>query len=98
MRRSAPYGRVSQRVSPYNVLPLLQKLEKLDEKKATDLGNDVVQKILDTDMVKNTDMIRTGINFLQYSPNPQPPKGTEVKQFSLTDTQQKDIANKLPRP
>ena len=79
----------------YNVLPLLQKLEKIDEKKATDLGNEVVQKILDTDMVKNTDMIRTGVMFLTPALNAAPPKPQQGKQFSLTDAQQKDIANKL---
>jgi hypothetical protein len=86
-----------------SVLPLLQKLAKLDDKKAADLGSDVVQKLLDSDMVKNTDPLRTGINFLQYSTvsqttSPTTPQATpdpQAKQFTFTTAEQKDIANKL---
>jgi|GEM_PF-1187123 len=77
------------------VLPLLQKLAKLDDKKAAELSSDVVQKVLDSDMVQNQDTLRTDINFLQYSTRLQPATDPQAKQFNFTDAQQKDLAEKL---
>jgi hypothetical protein len=76
------------------VLPLLQKLAKLDDKKAADLGSDVVQKVVDADMVKDTGPLRTGINFLQFAVK-TPTATTDPKQFNFTDAEQKQIAEKL---
>ncbi len=77
------------------VLPLLEKLAKLDDKKAADLGADVVQRVVDSDMVASQDPMRTDINFLQYSTRLQPSSDPSVKQFNFTDAQQKDLAEKL---
>lgn len=77
------------------VLPLLQKLAKLDDKKAADLGSDVVRKVVDSDMVASQDPMRTDINFLQYSTRLQPSTDPSIKQFNFTDAQQKDLADKL---
>lgn len=48
-----------------NVMPLLQKLYKKDEKRAVDLGGDVIRKLVDSDMVKNQNDMITAITFLQ---------------------------------
>jgi hypothetical protein len=79
----------------YNILPMLQKLQRLDEKKAADLAGDVVQKVIELDMTKNTDILRMAIYLLQSSINLPPPKDPRDRQFNFTDPQQKDIANKL---
>lgn len=53
----------------YSVMPLLQKLFKKDEKKAAELGGEVIKKLVDSDMSKNqTDMI-TALTFLQNAVN-----------------------------
>lgn len=83
----------------FNVLPVLQKIGRLDEKKAADLAYEVVQRVLDSDMTKSQDSLRTGINFLQYATRVSSPPAaspvTRTKQFNFTDAEQKDIANKL---
>ncbi|MGI8885220.1 MAG: hypothetical protein ACR2IA_13360 [Pyrinomonadaceae bacterium] len=79
----------------WNVLPLLQKLNQKDEKKATALADDVVSKIADTDLTKKGEDLSAAIRFLQFAVNPNAPKNTKEKQFKFTDSQLKDIANKL---
>jgi len=79
----------------WNVLPLLQKINQKDEKKATALADDVVRKIVDTDLTKKSEDLGAAIQFLQFAVNPNAPKTTKEKQFKFTDSQLKDIANKL---
>lgn len=79
----------------WNVLPLLQKLYKKDEKKATELADDVISKIVDTDLTKKQDDLSAAIRFLQYATNPNAPKDTKEKQFKFTDSQLKNLANKI---
>jgi hypothetical protein len=78
-----------------NVLSLLQKINQKDEKKATALADDVVKKIADTDLTKKTEDLNAAIRFLQYAVNPNAPKTSKEKQFKFTDSQLKDIADKL---
>ena len=52
----------------YNVLQLLQKLNKKDEKKASELAGEVIKKLLDTDLAKKSDELQVAINFLQFAP------------------------------
>ena len=79
----------------WNVLPLLQKLNKKDEKKATQLADDVIGKIVDTDLTKKKDDLDAAIRFLLYATNPNAPKETKEKPFKFTDSQLKDLAGKI---
>ncbi len=79
----------------WNVLPLLQKLNKKDEKKAAALADDVVRKIVDTDLTKKNEDLSAAIQLLQFATNPNASKNIKEKQFKFSDSQLKDIANKL---
>ncbi len=79
----------------WSVLPLLQKLNKKDAKKASSLADDVVKKIIDTDLTKNREDFNAAIGFLQYATNPNTSKIKKEKQFKFTETQLKDIASKI---
>ena len=79
----------------WNVLPLLQKLNKKDEKKAAQLADDVISKIVDTDLTKKKDDLDAAIRFLLYATNPNAPKETKEKPFKFTDSQLKDLAGKI---
>ena len=79
----------------YNVLMLLQKLYKKDEKKASDLAGDVVGKVLDTDLTKKSEDLNAVIGFLQSSTRTSPAGNNPAKEFRFTDSQIKDLANKL---
>jgi hypothetical protein len=79
----------------WNVLPLLQKLNKQNEKKAMQVADDVVSKINDTDLSKKKDDLNAAIGFLQYATNPNASKSKKEKQFRFSDPQLKSIAVKL---
>ncbi|HSK72785.1 MAG TPA: hypothetical protein VK892_13880 [Pyrinomonadaceae bacterium] len=79
----------------WNVLPLLQKLHKKNEKKATELADDVIKKIVDADLTKKREDMGAAIRFLQYATNPNAPKNPKEKTFSFTDAQLKELANKI---
>lgn len=79
----------------WNVLPLLQKLNKKNAKKASSLADDVVRKIIDTDLTKNREDFSAAVGFLQYATNPNTSKTKKEKQFKFTETQLKDIASKI---
>ena len=82
----------------WNVLPLLQKLNKKDEKKAAALADDVVKKIVDTDLSKKQEDLGAAIRFLQVATNPNQPKESKEskeKIFKFSESQLKDIADKL---
>ena len=79
----------------WNVLPLLQKVFKKDEKKAAQLADDVISKIVETDLTKKKDDLGAAIRFLQYANNPNAPKEPKEKPFKFTDSQLKDLANKI---
>ncbi|MDQ3712741.1 MAG: hypothetical protein M3388_11055, partial [Acidobacteriota bacterium] len=79
----------------WNVLPLLQKLNKKDEKKASSLADDVIRKITDTDLTKKTEELGAALQFLQYSTNPNAPKNPKEKQFKFTDEQLRTLADKI---
>ena len=79
----------------YNILPLLQKLNKKDEKKASSLADDVIRKIVDTDLVKKPEELGAAIRFLQYATNPNAPKNPKEKPFKFTDGQLRSLADKI---
>lgn len=79
----------------WNILPLLQKLNKKDEKKASSLADDVIRKITDTDLTKKPEELGAAIQFLQYSTNPNAPKNPKENQFKFTDGQLKTLADKI---
>ncbi len=84
---------LSRGVSP-NVLALLQKLNKKDEKKAGELAADVIKKIVDTDLTKKNDELQAAISFLRYAANP-PKAAAKEKVFAFTESQARDLANKI---
>lgn len=79
----------------YNVLPLLQKLNKKDEKKASALADDVVAKIVETDLAKRSEDLGAAIRFLQYATNPNAEKNPKEKPFKFTDAQLKSLGTKV---
>jgi hypothetical protein len=79
----------------WNVMPLLQKIHQKDAKKAASLADDVVAKIVETDLGKKLEDLQAAIRFLQGATNPNASKTPDKKQFKFSDTQLKDIANKL---
>ena len=79
----------------WNVMPLLKKLHEKDPKKAQSLADDVVAKIVDTDLTKKFEDLQAAIRFLQGATNPNAPKAVDEKQFKFTETQLKDMANKI---
>jgi len=78
-----------------NVLPLLQKLNKKSEKKAAELADEVIRKIVDTDLTKRREDLGAAIRFLQYSTNPNTSKSAKEKQFKFSAAQLKDLASKI---
>ena len=79
----------------WNVMPLLQKINQKDEKKASALADDVIKKLVDTDLTKKNEDLGAAIQFLQYATNPNAPKTGKEKLFKFTDAQLKDLAEKL---
>jgi len=79
----------------WNVTPLLHKLHEKDPKKALSLADDVVARIVDTDLTKKLEDMNAAARFLQDATNPNASQTPDKKKFRFTDTQLKDIANKL---
>lgn len=79
----------------FNVKQLLEKVYEKDKKKAQSLADDVIAKIVDTDLSKRIEDLQTAIQFLQGATNPNAPKSKDKASFSFSDQQLKDIANKL---
>jgi hypothetical protein len=79
----------------WNVLSLLQKIHKKDEKKASALADDVVRKIVETDLTKKRDDMNAAVQFLQYATKSSPVKDAKEKTFQFNETQVRDIANKF---
>lgn len=77
-----------------SVMPLLEKINQKDPKKASALADDVVRKIADTDLVKKREDLNIAIQMLSFNnlPGRRDPK---KKPYRFTDTQIRDIANKL---
>lgn len=79
----------------WNVMPLLQKIHQKDPKKAASLADDVVAKIVETDLSKKPEDLQSAMRFLQGATNPNASQAPDKKKFKFSDTQLKDIANKL---
>lgn len=79
----------------WNVLSLLQKINQKDEKKSSALADDVIKKIVETDLTRKREDLSVAVGFLQYSTNPNLSKNTKKKVFKFNEAQIKDIANKL---
>lgn len=79
----------------YNVLQLLQKLNKKDEKKAAALADDVIAKIVETDLAKRREDMGAAIRFLQYATNPNAEKNPKEKSFKFTESQLKSLGAKI---
>lgn len=77
-----------------NVLSLLQKLNKNDSKKASELAGDVIKKLTDTDLSKSSEDMRAALELLRFAYKPKPAEGKD-KPFAFTDAQVKDLANKI---
>ncbi len=75
-----------------NVIPLLQKLNKKEPKKATELGGDVIAKLVDSDLAKNEEDMRAALNFLQFAFKPPAATDAKTKAFTFTEEQIKKLA------
>lgn len=76
-----------------NVLQLLNKLNKKDEKKAAELAGDLIKKLVDTDLARNEEDLRVAVQFLQVSFRPA--TASKDKPFAFSEAQIKDLANKI---
>ena len=79
----------------YNVLQLLQKINRKDEKKAAALADDVIGKIVGMDLAKKREDLNAVIMLLQYSTNPNVPANAKEKAFRFSEAQTGQLANKL---
>lgn len=80
-------------VSP-TVLSLLQKLFTKDEKKANEIGADVIKRLAELDLARNYNDLNTALSFLQFGTRPVS-TNPKQKQFAFTDAQIKDLAAKV---
>lgn len=82
-----------------NVLQLLQKLHKKDEKKAAELAGDVVRKLVDTDFTRKNDELQVALSYLQFMARGSAPADAapdaKSKAFRFSESQAKDLASKL---
>jgi hypothetical protein len=78
-----------------NVLALLQKLNKKDDKKAASLAGDVIKKLVDSDLEKKMDDMRVALNFLQFAFKPEAAPTAKEKAFAFSESQIKELANKV---
>jgi hypothetical protein len=78
----------------HSVLPLLQKLNKKDEKKAAELGGDVIKKLVDSDLAQNGEDLQIAIQFLQFAFKPQG-AAPKDKPFAFSEKSIKDLAGKV---
>lgn len=88
----------------YNVIQLLQKLHKKDEKKASELAGEVIRKLVDTDLGRKSDEMQVAVQILQMMARTAPPTTTapegpagegKTKQFQFSDAQAKELGTKL---
>ena len=79
----------------WNVLPLLQKLNQKDEKKAAELSDEIVRKIVEIDLTKKRDDLNAAITLLQFAANSNVPPKSDTKQFKFSEAQTRNIAAKL---
>jgi hypothetical protein len=79
----------------YNVFELLNKINKKDADKAKTLADEIIKKIVDTDLTKKRDELSVAVQFLQMATKAETAASTKAKRFKFSDSQAKDIANKL---
>jgi hypothetical protein len=81
----------------YSIYGSLQQLMMKDEKKALEMGEEVVSKITSTDLTRSQEDLNGAISFLNMMARPAPamPPGSRVKMFAFTAAQSKDVALKL---
>ena len=79
----------------YNVFELLDKINKKDADKAKTLADEIIKKIVDTDLTKKRDELSVAVQFLQIAGKPETAASTKAKRFKFSDLQAKDVANKL---
>ncbi len=79
----------------YNVIELLNKINKKDADKAKSLATEVIQKIADSDLSQKREDFGTVIRILQNATKTETSTNQKAKPYKFTDTQIKDIANKI---
>jgi hypothetical protein len=78
----------------FNVLGLLQKLFTKDEKKANELGAEVLKRLGDSDLARNTNEMNVALNFLQFGARPAA-ANAKTKQFTFTEVQMRELAGRV---
>jgi hypothetical protein len=79
----------------YNVLELLNKINKKAPDKAKTLADEVIKKIVETDLMKKPEELMIAITCLRKINTPEKPSEAKAKRYRFSDSQAKDIANKL---
>ncbi len=85
---------LAKSISP-SITSLLNTVYLKDEKKAFELSIDVIRKIVGTDLTKNASDLNAVVSILQFASRPIPTTTGKLTYFSYSDTQTKEIANKL---
>lgn len=81
----------------YNLTQLLDKLNKKDADKAKSFSEELISKIKDMDLTKNRQDLGTLVSMLQRATKPATSSDTNSKSkpFKFTDSQIKDLAEKI---
>jgi hypothetical protein len=81
----------------YNLMQLLDKLNKKDADKAKSFSEELISKIKDLDLTKNRQDLGTLVSMLQRATKPTTSTETNSKSkpFKFTDSQIKDLAEKI---
>jgi hypothetical protein len=83
----------------YNVLGLLQKLHTKDDKKAAELGSEVIKRLVDADLARNMSDMNTALNFLQFNTTASSQSAAaaagKVRPFTFSEIQMRELAARV---
>lgn len=78
-----------------SVIGLLNKLHKKDPKKAGELADDIIRKLVETDLVLKDDAMRTAIFILSAEEIEKFAASEKIQLYRFSESQLKVLANKL---
>jgi hypothetical protein len=79
----------------FSVLSLLSTINKKDADKAKTLADEIIKKIVDTDLTKKREDMEAVAGFLQIATRPETAATAKQKFYKFSDGQTKEIAGKL---
>ncbi len=77
------------------VFELLSKINKKDADKAKTLADEIVKKIVDTDLTKKPEEMEVAMMLLRIAAKPETAASAKQKRYKFSDAQTKEIAGKL---